>query len=285
MNPLLSPQSQSTRGISCLLPVYSNDDPGHLRQALKSIRFQSRPPDQLVVVEDGPLPEGLRNALDTGADALPMLRVRLQSKVGLGPALANGLHSCKFDLVARMDADDLARPERFERQEVFMRANSDVVLLGTAVEEFRVCPGDLGRLRRPVENDAEIRNRARTRNPFNHMSVMFRKSAVEAVGGYRQCPNFEDYDLWLRLLRRPGRVQNLMEVLMDVRIGNGLITRRRGLRYLHAEMNFLLRCRRHGLISTLDLTRSALVRVPARLAPTAVLDRFYNLCLRENVRD
>lgn len=266
-----------------MLPVYAEDDPSHLDQALNSVLRQSSPPDQLVIVEDGPLPETLRNVLDgrLGRFDLPTLRVHLKNNVGLGLALAQGLNSCNFDLVARMDADDIARPERFERQEKFMRANPDVVLLGSNVEEFRSHPGDLGRLRHPPETDDGIRRGARTRNPFNHMSVIFRKHSVQGVGGYRHRPGFEDYDLWLRLLKQPGQVANLGEVLVDVRVGSGMLSRRRGMRYLQSELEFLFDCRRQGLISTVDMARSALARIPARLMPAGALERMYDLLLRE----
>jgi len=274
-------ESQSSKGLSCLLPVYAKDDPAHLDQALESILRQNLPPDELVIVEDGPLTEPLRNALDTCGTRIPTLRVRLERNVGLGLALAKGLDACNFDLVARMDADDIARPERFERQEKFMQMNPAVLLLGSNVEEFRYQPGDLGRLRHPPELDEGIRRRARTRNPFNHMSVIFRRHAVQRAGGYRHRPGFEDYDLWLRLLRQPGQVANLGEVLVDVRIGSGMLSRRRGIRYLRSELEFLLDCRKQGLISTVDMARSALSRIPARLVPASALERIYDLFLRE----
>lgn len=283
MKSSLACEWQCTKGLSCLLPVYEKDDPAHLEQALESILQQGRPPDELVVVEDGPLPKTLRDALDARTGFLPTLRVRIESNVGLGLALMQGLNSCRFDLIARMDADDIARPERFERQEEFMRANPEVVLLGTTVEEFRSQLGDLGRLRRSPETDDGIRRRAQTRNPFNHMSVIFRKHTVQAAGGYRHRPGFEDYDLWLRVLKQPGKVANLAEVLVDVRVGSGMLTRRHGMRYLRAELGFLWDCRRQGLMSTADIARSALARIPARLMPIGGLERAYDLLLRERI--
>jgi glycosyltransferase involved in cell wall biosynthesis len=285
MNSSLSCGSENPEGLSCLLSVYAKEDPLYLEEAIESILQQTRRPDELVVVEDGPLPANLRDALDACGKKLPTLRVRLESNVGLGLALAQGLRCCNFDLVARMDADDIARPARFERQAKFMRANPEALLLGSTVEEFRFRPGDLARFRRTPETDEAIRRRARIRNPFNHMSVIFRKQPVDAVGGYRHRPGFEDYDLWLRLLKQPGRLANLGEVLVDVRVGNGMLSRRRGVRYLQSELGFLWDCRQQNLISTVDMARSAFARIPARLAPVWVLERIYDAFLRERERN
>jgi O104-antigen biosynthesis beta-1,3-galactosyltransferase len=268
-------------GLSCLLSVYAKDDPTHFEQSLKSILSQTRPPDQLVIVEDGPIPDPLRNVINSYEDQIQPVRVSLRNNVGRGLALAHAFDTCNFDLVAMMDADDIARPTRFELQERYMRAHPEVVLLGASIEEFKDQPGDLGRLRRTPETDIAIRQRARRRNPFNQMTVVFRKRAVQAAGGYRHSPGFEDYDLWLRILQLPGQVFNMNEVLVDARIGNGMLRRRRGWPYVKAETKFLNSCWRQGLISTTDMLFTIIARVPIRLVPARVLEVLYTLLLRE----
>ena len=181
-----------------------------------------------------------------------------------------------------MDADDIARPERFERQEKKMRDNPDLVLLGSGIEEFVLEPGDLKRFRNAPKIDTDIRRRARTRNPFNHMSVIFRKESIKIAGGYRDRPGFEDYDLWLRVLKKPGRVENLDEVLVDVRVGDRMLSRRRGFRYLRSELSFLLNSQKQGLLSMADMLSAAFIRIPARLVPARVLKKVYELFLRNS---
>lgn len=263
------------------MPIYGKDNPEDAAAALETVAQQTRLPDELVIVEDGPLPEALRSVIEMQSARLPMQRVVLERNCGLGIALARGLEACRFEFVARMDADDLARADRFERQLALLQARPNVVLVGSAVEEFRQVPGDLGRLRRPPTSDAQLRRRARTRNPFNHMSVMFRRQAIMDAGNYQHRSGFEDYDLWLRVLMGPGKVANLDQVLVDVRVGNGMIERRHGWSYLRREIEFLASCRARGLLSVADVALSALVRAPSRLLPTRALGWLYDTALRE----
>lgn len=273
--------STTPRGLSCLLSVYAKDDPAHLLQAIHSVLQQTLPPDELVVIEDGPLPIEVRTVLEKCKHQVSTVYVSLPKNVGRGLALAQAFDTCAFDLVAMMDADDIARPERFERQERYMRAHPEVILLGGSIEEFRDQPGDLGRYRHAPQTDAAVRDRARTRNPFNQMTVVFRKQVVQAAGGYRHNPGFEDYDLWLRMLQQPGHAMNLTEVLVDVRVGNGMLNRRRGWSYVKTEISFLMSCCRQGLISTPDMLKSAAVRIPARLVPASLLEMVYERLLRK----
>lgn len=267
-------------GLSCLMAFYSKDDPQHFDLALRSVAEQTRPPDEVVLVQDGPVPESLLQVASAYAERLPMQLVVLPINVGLGRALARGVEAARFDWIARMDADDLCRPQRLATQEHALRNDPQLLIVGSAMEEFRSTPGDM-RHGRPVAcGDLGIRRMARTRNPFNHMTVMFSRAAVRAAGNYRHMPGFEDYDLWLRLLQQPGRVMNLPEVLMDVRVGNGMLARRRGWHYARAELAFLARCRDEGLLTTGDALRSAAMRLPARLAPATVLEWLYRKALR-----
>ena len=281
MHQNISCTPESPQGLTCLLSVYAKDDPTHLAQAIDSVLHQTRLPDELVIVEDGPLSSELRKVLDNYKNRISTVSVSLQSNVGLGLALAEAFDMCSFDLIARMDADDIARPERFKLQERYMRSHPEVILLGGRIEEFKNQPGDLGRFRYALITDTDIRQRARTRNPFSHMTVIFRKQTVKAAGGYRHNPGFEDYDLWLRMLQQPGQVMNLNDVLVDVRVGNGMSSRRRGWAYVKAEMSFLMSCCRQGLISRLDMLKSAAVRIPARLVPAIVLEIVYERLLRQ----
>ena len=113
------------------------------------------------------------------------------------------------------------------------------------------------------------------------MTVMFRRQAILDAGSYQHRPGFEDYDLWLRVLMGPGQVANLDQVLVDVRVGNGMIERRRGWQYLRRELDFLASCRARGLLSATDVALSALVRAPSRLLPTRTLAWLYETTLRE----
>jgi glycosyltransferase involved in cell wall biosynthesis len=211
-----------------------------------------------------------------------MTKVKLPKNLGLGLALRVAIEACNFDLIARMDADDIARTDRFALQEIKMRENPNLVLLGGSIEEFSELKGDLSRVRHVPQTDTAIRKRAFTRNPFCHTTVIFRKCAVLAAGNYRHQPGFEDYDLWLRMFKLPGEFLNLNEILVDVRVGNGLIRRRRGWSYLLAELRFLKSCWQNELISGRGVLISSLVRIPARILPAFTLDYLYSKLLRRD---
>ena len=268
------------RGISCLLPVYKNDNPAHLWLALDSLVRQTRAPNELVIVEDGPITPELSDVIDDFRPKISMVNVKLPNNLGLGLALRAAIYACSFDLVARMDADDIARTDRLALQEKIMLENPRLVLMGGSIEEFSKVKGDLSRVRHVPQTDVAIRKGALMRNPFCHMSVIFRKCAVLAAGNYRHRPGFEDYDLWLRMLKLPGEFLNLDEILVDVRIGNGLLERRRGWHYLLSEMHFLKSSWQHGLISSPDILFSFFVRIPARFLPAFALDYLYSKFLR-----
>lgn len=277
---------RETTGLSCLMPFYAKDSVVHARIALESVLSQTRPPDELVLVKDGPLPDELDSLLAEYSLRISARLVPLASNQGLGIALRTGLEACSRDLVVRMDADDVARPHRFELQENLMRANPGLAVLGGAIEEFNEHAGDLGRQRHLPLVDSEIRHSARTRNPFNHMTVSLRRQAALAAGSYRHRPGFEDYDLWLRILALPSwEVANVDEVLVDARIGNGMVSRRRGWRYMQSEVEFLRACCRESLIRRRDLWRSVLMRAPLRLLPGHVLGWIYDRGLRRRRKD
>lgn len=269
-------------GISCLLPVYWRDNPSHFERALSSIFDQTRHPDQLVIVEDGGLTSDLYSIISHWRMKLPIESLSLPNNVGLGRALNIGLGACEHPLIVRADADDISKPHRFEMLEKFLDSHPDVVIVGSAIEEFQNSPGDLKRFRVPPCSDSSIRRRSKMRNPFNHMSVMFRKQAVLDAGGYLDCPGFEDYDLWLRLLKQCGRAANLPESLVDARVGNGMLERRRGFAYLLAELRFLRSCQKRNLLSTFDIVRTGVLRIPVRLMPKDVLQIIYSKVLRES---
>lgn len=275
------PVCANSLSISCLLPVYCKDHPDHFRSALKSVLNQTLQVNEVLVCADGPLSELLERVLDEFLESLPLRVVRLPKSVGLGAALRFALPQCKGDLVARMDSDDIARPDRFRQQHELMCSDPDLKVVGGAIAEFEVRPGDVNRERRCAPDTPTILRQIRHRNPFNHMTVMFRKDAVMAVGGYRDVPSFEDYDLWLRMAKAGGGFANLSQVLVDVRIGNGLIARRSGWDYLRREYAFLMSIRSEGLISVTDFFLALLIRLPIRVLPEGVIARLYDALLRK----
>jgi glycosyltransferase involved in cell wall biosynthesis len=278
------PESVTPPGISCLLPFYSRDDPAHFEMAVDSVLRQTRPPDEIVFVEDGPSRPELHGVVAACSQRVPVQHLRLEQNQGLGRALAHGVLACRYTHVARMDADDWSRPQRLATQWALMSADPELLLLGSAAEEFMHHPGDLRRARPIQESDQAVRRQAPWRNPFNHMTVMFRRDAVLRAGNYRHCLAFEDYDLWLRVLCLPGRVANLQQTLVDARAGDAMLARRRGWAYVQREWAFLRNCRREGLLSNFAFTRAVLMRLPLRLLPSEWIAVGYRHLLRRSAR-
>lgn len=215
---------------SVLMSVYEKADPGQLREAIRSMTEQTVRPGDFVIVCDGPLREEQNRVLADFERKHPGLFqiLRLPENVGIGAAANAGLAVCKFDLVAKMDADDIAVPERCEKQLAAFKENPDLSVLGGWIAEFAENPRAPFAVRKVPAEDWEIRRFARRRQPFNNMTVMYRRRAVLAVSGYGSYRRGEDYDLYLRLLHAGYRAGNLQEVLVNARVNRSAMTRRAG---------------------------------------------------------
>lgn len=259
-----------TAPFSVLLPVYAGDEADHLARALESIAAQTLPPDELVLVEDGPVGEATRAVVDgfVAASAFPVRNVRLPENVGLARALNEGLAVCSHEIVARHDADDVSVPERFARQIPAVEAGLD--LLGSGLYEWEL--GADGResvvgKRVPPLGDADIRRAIPFRQPFNHPTVVYRKSAVLAVGGYEPVGTMEDYLLFARMVLAGARTANLPELLVGYRVSSGAYHRRGGVRMLRTELRLQREFRAAGLTTRTQFLRNVLVRGGYRLIP------------------
>ena len=257
---------------SLLLPVYRGDDPRHLETAFRStVHEQLRRPDEVVVVQDGQVGPDLASTLERleSTSPVPVRRLRLSHNVGLAQALQCGLAACSHDVVARMDADDISMPHRFLLQLPVIEAGADLV--GAAILEFE---GD-GRLGDgvlrvpPVEAD-EIARTARWRNPFNHPTVVYRRTAVLSAGGYRELRYMEDYWVFTRMIANGATVVNLPDPLVRYRVDAGAYERKGGVRQLRSELRLQRRLRTEGFTTVGQGLRNSVVRGGYRLVPTAV---------------
>jgi GT2 family glycosyltransferase len=254
-----------------LVSTYANDDPAFLREAvLSSTTAQTRPPDEVVLVQDGPVPEALAAEIKHLVDALPMpvQHLALPANVGLGPALDAGLAASSHEVVARMDADDVSLPERFERQLAVIEAGADIV--GSGLLEFGDSVEDVVGRRTPPTDPAEIRRVIRFRDPFNHPTVVYRRSAVLAAGGYTDMALLEDYLLFTRMVEAGAAPANLAEPLVYYRVGAGAYARRGGTALLRSELRLQRRFRELGITSRAEYLRNVVVRGGYRLVPEGV---------------
>lgn len=269
---------------SVLMSVYCKDSPAFLAEALESILRQTVPCQELVLVMDGDLTPELDEVIGRYRQSFSgkLLTYQLPSNQGLGAALNHGLAQCKCEYVVRMDADDIAIPERLEVLNQVLRADPALDLVGSFVEEFEQVPGDLGRVRRVPVDQKMIIKRSRTRNPFNHMSVTFRKKAIEDLGSYQPFYLLEDYYLWYRALSAGCRCANIPESTVYARVGNGMIGRRRGWKYYRSEVQLFSMMLRARWISFPVFVFNLLVRGTVRLIPLGAAIGFYKYVLRRS---
>lgn len=216
---------------SVLMSVYVKEKAEYLRQAMYSIWEQTIPTDDFVLVCDGPLSPELNTVIDdmlaTHPDTLHV--VRLEKNGGLGNALNEGIKHCKYELVARMDSDDISRPDRCEKQLGVFTTHPEVSICSGTILEFRDDVNTITGRRELPQNDKDIRSFSRKRNPFNHPAVMFKRSAVESAGGYDETFHlFEDYYLWIRMLQNGAVGYNIKEPLLYMRTPEDLYMRRGG---------------------------------------------------------
>jgi O104-antigen biosynthesis beta-1,3-galactosyltransferase len=268
--------------LSVLIPIYAKESSSHLRQCLESLAAQTLLADEIVLVEDGPLGRGLHATIEEYRAVLPIVSLPLPTHSGLGAALRAGLLICRGDYVARMDADDICMPQRFQTQVDFLDSNSKIDVVGSAIGEFNSESHSACSIRRlPTSGRALIRF-AQSRNPLNHMTVMFRKASVLGAGSYQHFPGFEDYHLWARMLRLGHRLHNLEVILVQVRCGNAMQSRRGGLAYMKKDVDFQITLFRIGLVGASGCIKNIVLRAPLRLAPAFMRSLFYRMFLRHN---
>jgi glycosyltransferase involved in cell wall biosynthesis len=262
------PETRPELPFSLLLPVYAGDRADFLRRAfVSSVDEQTLRPDDVVLVQDGPLPDALRETCEELATVspVPVNLVRLERNVGLGPALDHGLEACAYDVVARMDADDISRPRRFELQLPLIADGADIV--GSALMEFVDDVEDVVQIRIPPLGPDWIRSAVRFRDPFNHPTVVYRRSMVQKVGGYQDLPLMEDYLLFARMLAEGAVPANVAEPLVYYRIGAGAYARRGGTALLRSELALQRRFLELGITNRVEFVRNVVVRGSYRLVP------------------
>lgn len=253
-----------------LMPLWGKDRAERVEQAVVSAtEGQQLRPDLLILTVDGPLTpelEDLVKRVEAGAHG-PATVLRHSAHRGVAAALQDGLESSPYELVARADADDLCRPERFALQIPRMQAEG-LDLLGGAMREFsdRIAPGE-GPLRTRPLTHAEITAYLPRHSPFHHPTMVLRRSTVLAVGGYRDLPLLEDYWLWERMMLGGARMANLPDVLVDYRVDEHLFARRGGWRLFASDLRLQRRFVMDRVTTPTGFLRNVGERGVYRLAP------------------
>ncbi|ENO2071127.1 TPA: glycosyltransferase [Escherichia coli] len=262
---------------SVLLSLYYKESALFLHDCLESIASNTCAPDQIVIVFDGYISDDLLHVVNEFSSRLPIDIVRLSNNVGLGKALNHGLQYCRNELIFRMDTDDICLPERFALQLSYMKSHPEVVLLGSAIEEFDNTMKIRQGKRFSVIYHEDIKKFAKKRNPFNHMTVVFRKSVIEKLSGYQHHYLMEDYNLWLRILAADYRTHNLSEVLVNVRAGRNMLCRRKGYSYIKSEILLAKLKYELQLDNLTGVIYTGVIRIIPRILPVSLLKLVYNI--------
>ena len=272
----------SAEEFSLLLPVYAGDTARQFEHAFRStVTEQTRPPSEVVIVQDGPVGPELDAAISLAISSSTVRTVRhvLPENGGLARALAAGLERCSFEVVARMDADDVSLPSRFAQQLPLIEDGLDLV--GSGMLEFLDDVGTIVGTRVPRTDPADIASFARFHNPFSHPTVVYRRSAVARAGGYQPLGLMEDYWLFARMIHAGTAVGNVAEPLVMYRVGEGAYARRGGIEQWRSERLLQRELHRIGFTSRAQFIRNLAVRGLYRFVPERVRRAAYRRLIAE----
>ncbi|QMV86269.1 glycosyltransferase [Corynebacterium hindlerae] len=262
--------------LSVLVTVYHRIKPAELREALDSLTLQTHPADEVVIVQDGPIGDDLQALIDAFLTSYDGARtIVLARNQGAGPASQAGLSTIDTDFIARLDADDVAYPERFAQQLAFFAAHPDIDVLGTALAEFHDDITNVVGVRTLPETHDELAKYALINSPINNPSVMMRTAVAKAAGGYRDVHHMEDYDLYARLLASGAQLHNLQQPLTYFRSSADVFERRTGKGMFAAERHMQRNLVSYGLISRPRSWFNLVARTAYRLLPAQALRAAY----------
>ncbi|ENP8446626.1 glycosyltransferase [Vibrio sp. Vb0877] len=264
---------------SVLMSIYIKENPDWFHLSMVSIwDDQSVKPNEIVLVQDGDLTPELYLLITRWKNKLgDVLKcISLKENVGLGDALNIGLQHCSNEIVARMDTDDIAISERFEKQLAIFKQYDDIDICSSWITEFDVDQSIITGTRILPEYHADIANYAKLRSPINHPAVMYKKSAIIKAGGYKRMMWFEDYYLWVRMLLTGSIFYNIQEPLVHMRAGQGQLERRSGIMYAKSELLLLQKFRKLGFLTSFEFYKVTILRVPVRLMPKSLIRTIYN---------
>lgn len=270
---------------SVLMSVYAKEKPEFFAEAIQSMLDQTVKTNDFVIVCDGPLTDGLEKVLRKYEENFPEIikAIRLPKNIGTGLALNEGLARCKNDLIAKMDSDDISVPNRCELQLKEFEKDDKLTVLGGYITEFTDTPDNPVSQRIVPCDNAGIRKYAKRRQPFNNVTVIYKKSAVLNVGAYAGLTRAEDYDLYIRILKANYYCRNIAENLVNVRIKDKGADRRVSCAAYRGFIYTRWRALRSGYSGIWDFLIACGAQTAVFLAPGFVQDYMYKKVLHKSV--
>jgi glycosyltransferase involved in cell wall biosynthesis len=259
------------KNFSVLMSVYAKTDLIHFQECLDSINNQTLLPSEVVLIKDGPLNYNI-NEIISRYSKLKIILVVNKVNLGLPKSLNIGLQKCSHEIVFRMDSDDVCHKERFNIQFDKINSNERLVVLGTNVELIDQDSNEISKIRNVPTTDADIREIINLKNPFNHPTVVFRKSIILSVGGYSDVYLYEDWYLWFKLSALKNvEFENMTDKLLKYRIRT--FNERTGFNTIKAEFNFYFLLFKNKYINWNVFLSNITIKFFVRILPM----RFYNM--------
>lgn len=257
---------------SVLMSVYIKEKPECLEKSLESVFNQTLKPSEVVLIKDGPLTNELDNIINKFKKIEETLKViSLEKNMGLGEALRIGVENCSYELIARMDTDDICKNNRFEEQINYFKKNPDLDMIGSWTDEFQEINGEIKvkSIRKVPEKQSEIIKRLKKANAFNHPTVMYKKNSIIKAGNYSEEFNcLEDYYLWVRMAVNNSKFYNIQKSLIYFRITSGTSKRRGGLKMFLGDVHLHNRFKTLGFITNSEKYINIIIWGIYRLIPS-----------------
>lgn len=265
-----------TKDFSVLISIYRKENPLWFREALDSVFAQTVQPDEIVLVEDGPLTPELYAVIDEYSQKYPVFNiVRNETNLGLGLALQKGVLACRNEIIARMDTDDIIPPHRFATQLAKIEDGYDVVSCWSTL--FLNEKDNVIAVKTRPEQHEDIVKLAHKRSPVCHAAAFMRRSAVIEAGNYLHRQYYEDYNLWVRMILNGAKFYNIQESLYYVRTTEEQLNRRAGFSYLKNELKYLKEFHSMGFYAWRDLVKNSAIRIVARLMPDRMRETAFKI--------
>lgn len=273
---------QKKFGLSVLLSIYYKEKADYLRLSLDSVFHQTVRADEVVLVEDGKLTPELDVVIaEYQKRYLELKVVPFEKNRGLGSALNDGLKECSYDIVARMDTDDIAKPERFEKQLKILEEHPEIDLVTAWIEEFIGTPENITGKRTLPEAPEALYHYGKSRCPANHPVTMYRKKAVMDVGGYQTELFPEDYFLWIKMLQNGSNFYCIQESLLFFRYVPETVAKRGGWKYAKDELKIQWNIYQTGYVSFPRYLYNSLAKFTVRVLPLNMRQWVYQHFLRK----
>ena len=269
---------------SVLMTVYAKEKAEYLKEAIDSMLNQTIKPSEFVLVEDGPLNDGLYIVIKQYKKNPIFKVVTLKENQGSGPASAVGVEACTYEWIARLDSDDWSVPSRIEKQFDAFLTNEELDIIGSNCNEFIGGRNNIvSRVVLPETNE-ELVKFAKRRCPLRNSAILVKKEAVLKAGNYRKFDLFEDYDLYVRMIQKGAKQYNVQEPLVFVRTSRDFYKRRGGIKYAKRIMKFKNEQRRTKYYTFKEWIISTIPHVGVALVPNFARKYIYKKMLRKDIR-